>query len=460
MNSFRDRYRLLKLKKVSYLIFSLSIINYQLLFTSCTKEDTTTPIFKNPVVEIISTYSTDNQTGETNVSLSEVFQNITEAGVVWSDKPNPTTNDNRISQNDLKTDQDFRFVLPNLQKGKTYYLRGFYRLNNETVYSTEARFTQSYDGSWRRLPSPELTEYEYISPDDITNISGFGGNVIVYCYKVNRLTQNSIQQGYYKESGGWNVSFYGNRQPTNPPLRRMIYNRIYAEFKNGADVLSWYGAGYQEIPQNRGRVYNKLMYILESSGVWEPYPGADARVSSFGIGKYPYVLENLPNGKLWRFDASVLKWNDWGKVPTTKPAKLIALDAGERAFVLVEPENATEAVREMYEYLPNENRWERKADFIGADRRQSVGFVVNNRVFFGLGQSTRDLSTLRDIWEYDVAKNEWKKATDYPGGGTINNFAIGNTGTGLIGFGQQHRRTSIGGDDYRQTNDFWAFKPQ
>jgi hypothetical protein len=437
-----------------------SLITISVFAFCCTKEETTTPIFKKPVVEIISTYSTDAQTSETNVSLLEVFQRINEAGVVWSDKPNPTTNDNRIGQNDLNTDQDFRFVLPNLQKGKTYFLRGYYRLNNETFYSTEAQFTPNYDGSWRKLTSPEINTNEYISPDDVYNTSGFGGNIIVNCYKVNRLTQNSVLQAYYKQVDDWNINYYGNRQPTTPTPRPMIYNRIYTEFKAGADLLSWYGAGYQELPQNRGRIYNKLMYILESNGVWEPYPGADARVSSFGIGKYPYVIENLPNGKLWRFDASILKWNDWGKGPSTKAAKLIALDAGERAFVLVEPENAAEAVRELYEYLPNENRWERKADFIGADRRRSIGFVVNNRVFFGLGQSTRDLSALRDIWEYNVAKNEWKKVTDYPGGGTVNNFVIGNTGTGLIGFGQQHRRTSVGGDDYRQTNDFWAFKPQ
>ncbi len=438
----------------------LLILHLTFFAFSCTKEETATPIFKNPVVEIISTYGINAQTGEANLSLSEVFQNIAEAGVVWSDKPNPTINDNRISQVNITSDQDFTFLLPNLQRGKIYYLRGFYRLNNEVVYSTETSYTQNFNGVWTKLPSPELDQNEYISPDDVVNISGFGGNVIVFCYKVNRLTQNSIQQGYYKASQGWNIVSYGNRDRPTPPPRRMIYNRIYTEFKSNENTLSWYGAGYEELPQNRGKIYSKLMYILESSGVWEPYPGADARVSSFGIGKYPYVIENLPNGKLWRFDASTLKWNELGKSPTTKVAKLIAFDAGERAFVLVEPESGAEAVRELYEYLPDENRWERKADFIGADRRNAVSFVVSNRVFFGLGQSTRNLSALRDIWEYDVNKNEWKKATDYPGGGTVNNFAIGNTGTGLIGFGQQHRRTSVGGDDYRQTNDFWAFKPQ
>jgi hypothetical protein len=438
---------------------NIALVHLLFFIFSCTKEETTTPIFKSPVVDIVSVYSTDNQMGEANIDISEVFQTVTEVGVVWSEKPNPTTGDNRVAQDNVKSDQDFTFVLPNLQKGKTYYLRGFYRLKDETVYSAETQFVQNYDGSWRKLPSPELTSNEYISPDDVINVSGFGGNVIMYCYKVNRLTQNSVQQGYYKAYGDWNVNFFGNRQPAPTRLRPMIYNPIYTEFQGGASLLTWYGAGYQEMPQNRGRAYNKDMYILESNGVWEPYPGADAKVSTFGIGSFPYILENLPNGKLWRFDYSRLKWDDWGKVPTTKAAKLIAFDAGEKAFVLVEPENPNDPTRELYEYLPNEKRWNRKADFVGEDRRNATAFVVSNRVFFGLGQATKDLRGLRDVWEYSISKNTWQKATDYPGGGTVNNLAIGNTGTGLIGFGQQHRRTSVGGDDYRQTNDFWAFKP-
>ncbi len=431
-----------------------------LILSACSKVDTIPAVFKNPTVEIISAYSIDDKTGEVNLDISEVFQTIPQMGVVWSDKPNPTTSDNRLTQDNIKADQDFTFVLSNLQKGKTYYIRGYYTLNNETAYSSEMQFVQNYNGMWVKLPSPELNADEYISADDIFNTGGYGGNIIINCYKVNRLTQNSVLQSYFKSFGQWNPSYYGNRNAPTPPPRQMVYNPIYAEFQGGADAYSLYGAGYQELPKNRGRLYDKAMQILESNGRWESYPGADARVSSFGIGSYPYVMENLPNGKLWRFDFSVLKWNDWGKVPTTKAARLIAFDAGERAFVLVEPENTVDAVKELYEYLPNEKRWERKADFMGEDRRNSTGFVTNNRIFFGLGQATKDLRGLRDIWEYSVTKNTWQKVADYPGGGTVNNFAFGNTGTGFVGFGQQYRRTSIGGDDYRQTNDFWQFRPQ
>ncbi len=440
-------------------IYYPSFISLFVIF-SCTKEETTTPVFKNPVVEIVSVYSTDDKTGEAAINFSEVFQSVPEMGVVWSDKPSPTINDTRLSQQDVKTDQRFSFVLSNLQKGKTYYVRGYYTLKGETTYSDEIQFTQNYDGMWIKLPSPELGTNEYISPDDIFNTGGFGGNIIINCYKVNRLTQNSVLQTYFKNFVQWNASNYGNRNQPNPAPRPMIYNRIYTQFQAGADLFSLYGAGYQSVLQNKGKFYNKIINILESNGNWESYPGADARLSSFGIGSYPYILENLPNGKLWRFDFSVLKWNEWGTVPAKKAARFIALDAGERAFVLVEPESTNDPAKELYEYLPTEKRWERKADFPGGDRRSSVGFTVNNRLFFGLGQSTRDLSALRDLWEYVVATNTWKKAGTYPGGGTVNNFAIGNTGTGFVGFGEQHRRTSVGGDDYLQTNDFWLFRPQ
>ncbi len=464
MNLFIQNYKLHKSKIIKWLLFPLmGSCCFIFLFSitvSCTKEDTTTPVFKSPLVEVVSVYSTDGQTGEANVTFSEVFQTVPEMGVVWSEKPTPTLNDSRLSQQDVKTDQNFSFVLSNLQKGKTYYVRGYYTLNGETTYSTEIQFTQNFDGRWLKLPSPELGTNEYISPEDVYNTGGYGGNIIINCYKVNRQTQNSVLQSYFRGFNAWNPTYYGNRNAPPPAPRPMIYNRIYTQFQGGANLLSLYGAGYQEISQNKGKFYNKIINILESNGNWESYPGADARLSTFGIGNYPYVLENLANGKLWRFDYSVLKWNDWGTVPVKKAARFIALDAGERAFVLVEPESANDPAKELYEYLPNEKRWERKADFPGGDRRSSIGFAISNRVFFGLGQSTRDLSTLRDIWEYDVANNVWKKTADYPGGGTVNNFAIGNTGSGFIGFGKQHRRTSVGGDDYLQTNDFWLFSPQ
>jgi hypothetical protein len=436
------------------LVLSLSIIYFQLFITACTNDEAR-PIFKNPVIEFISVYSTDNQTGEVNINLSEVFQTVPEVGVVWSDKANPTVSDNLVFDKNVKSDGNIRFDLPNLQKNKTYFIRGFYKFNDQITYSTEAQFVQNYDGTWKRFISPgDVSPDEYISPEGAFLIDG--PSFFFGCQKVNRLTEKSTGQLYYE--GEWNPRF--GREYTSPVYRQMIYNLFSTSFRSGNDVFTLYGGGYQQLPQNRGRIYRKSICISPTGCGWADYPGADCYTTAFGIGSEAYVLENRANGTLWQFNTTILKWFAINKVPVNEPSKFITFDTDNRAFVLVEPENINSPAKELYEYLPNENRWQRKADFVGEDRRKSSGFVVKDRFFFGLGEATKDGRGLRDIWEYVVSENRWQKTTDYPGGGTINNLSIGNNTIAVVGFGQQYRRTSVGGDDYRQTNDCWIFKPQ
>jgi hypothetical protein len=425
------------------------------LLTACTNQQTIPAVFKNPVVEIVSTYSVSETGGEVILSFSEVYQSIPEVGVVWADKANPTIVDKSQSEKLLKEDSEYTFSMPDLQKNKTYYIRGYYKLDDKIVYSKEIVFVQNYSDFWTKIPSPQLNANEYVSPDDIV-AKDYGNNF--RCYKVNRLTNNSVLMGYYKYDNGWNPIYIGNQLDPNPAPRAMLYNPIYVQFESATKLLSLYGGGYQRLPQNRGQVYKRAMYILESEGAWEPYAGADARTSTFGIGKSPYILENLPNGKVWTIDFKTLKWVTLGQVPTTKPARLITFDIGERAFVLIEPESPTDLSHEFYEYIAPENRWKRLADFAGEPRRSSSGITIGDKVYFGLGLSIKDLRPLRDIWQYNIGTNTWTKKTDYPGVGTVNNFVV-NDYVGYVGFGQQYKLSSVGGDDYKQANDLWQFTP-
>ena len=426
------------------------ILALLLLASGCTNE-AAQEIFKKPSVEIISAYAVSETIAEASVDVSDVVQEIGTIGVVWGEKPNPTTADRQLTANKITTSQLVNFVLPNLQSGKTYFLRAFYVVDGETVYGSELSFLQTISGEWRRLSSPPLNADEYIYP----------GNTIytltsqsMRCFKVNKITGLCVPQEYYREFGQWNPGFFG--PPPAPPKPQPL---LYSPILCGFDGLTLYGGGYSYITRDRV-VYQRAMFILESNGRWEPYPGAEAATSSFGIGKFPYVLENLPNGKMWRFNFSNLSWTDLGRCPFNKPARYVSLDIGERGFMLVEPQNWQEPVRELYEYLPVENKWVRRADFPGENRRRSTSFSIGNRAFFGMGQSATDYRGLRDLWEYDAKADSWKKTTDYPGSGTVNTMAVGYNTTANIGFGQQARRTSVNAEDYRTSTDFWQFRPR
>ncbi len=439
-------------------VLNLSFFTIRYLFlifvaVACSNQETVPAVFKNPNVEVVSVYSISETDGEATVSFSEIYQSIPEVGVVWAERSNPTIVDQSQLQQSLKKDTEYTFSLPNLKRNKTYYVRGYFKINNEIKYSEEVQFVPNYSDVWTKVPSPLLGPNEYISPDDVI-ATDYGNNF--KCYKVNRLSNNSELQTYFRNNGGWNSNPFTTRP--NPLPRAMLYNPIYIQFESANKMLSLYGGGYQLLPQNRGQIFKRAMYIFESDGTWEPYTGAEARTSVFGIGKFPYVLENLANGNVWTFDFRVLKWVSVAKVPTTKPARLITFDVGERAFLLIEPESPTDLKHEFYEYIAAENRWKRHADFVGEPRRNSSGITIGDKIFFGLGLSVKNAKPLRDIWQYQIDTNTWTKKTDYPGIGTVNNFVV-NDYIGYVGFGQQYKLSSIGGDDFKQANDLWQFTP-
>ncbi|MCU0338574.1 MAG: hypothetical protein MUE30_01725 [Spirosomaceae bacterium] len=414
-------------------------------------------IFKQPSVETISAFATSDNTAEINIVIADLSQPAKEVGVVWAERTNPTLNDNTDNVTQVENEQAISFEARNLQSGKTYYARAYHKYDNEVIYGNEITWTQTLTNEWRRLPSPDLATGEYIYDGDV--IFGGTGGDILNVKRINAFTNQAFNEAYYVGFFQWNPSFFGNR-PEVPRPFEPTFNPINATFRNAADVLlTLYGAGYRLAPRN-SRIYVRNMSILESNGNWEPYPGAEAPTASFGIGQYAYALENLPNGKLWRFDYSVLKWQTVASFPVNVPARYLSVDAGERAFVLVEPTDENSATKELYEFIPTQNQWVRRADFVGSNRRNGAGFALNGRVYYGLGQAPQGGAGLRDIWEYNPATNTWRKTADYPGGGTVSVLAVPTTSGVFMGFGKQARQTSVGGVAYRNVSDFWRFRPR
>ena len=425
------------------------------LASGCTNE-AVQAVFKSPTVEIVSAYAVAETVAEATVDVSDVFQNISIVGVVWSEKTNPTTADRQLTVEKITTPQLVNFLLPNLQSGKTYFLRSYYVLDGKTIYGTEFSFTQMLSGEWRRLSSPKINADEYMYANNtIYTLTGES----MTCFRVNKTTGLAVPQVYFRGFDAWNPTFFG-REPLPPKPAPLLYSPIFCNFEGVPDDYTLYGGGYSKITRDR-TLYQRAMFILQVNGRYTPYPGAEVGTSSFGIGKFPYVLENQPNGKLWRFNYdNTLSWTDLGRCPFNKPARFISFDIGERAFMLVEPENWQDPVRELHEYLPAENKWVRRADFVGENRRRSTAFVIGRRAFFGMGQSASDYRGLRDLWEYNPTSNSWRKAADFPGSGTVNTMAVGYNTTANIGFGQQARKTSVNAEDYRTAVDFWQFQPR
>lgn len=429
-----------------------------LVLLSACQNNEVPAVFKKPVIETLSAFATDNSTSEINVVLAEVFQPVEEAGIVWSEKPMPSITDNTDRVTDINEDQMLTFEIRGLQGSKKYYARAYYKINGEVTYSNEIGWEQVFTNEWRRLTSPDLNPDEYLYEGDVVTRTDFG-NPIMYCKKINQFTNQALNQTYFIDINAWNPTFWGNRDQVPKPFEA-TFNPINAGFRDVNNApLTLYGAGYRLAPRNT-RIHLRNMFILESNGNWEPYPGADAPTGSFGIGRYAYVLEQLPSGKLWRFDYSVLKWTDVSSFPLNTLARYVSIDVGERAYILVEPTDESTPTKELYEYLPTQNQWIKRADFAGSNRRGGVGFAYNGRLYYGLGQAPAGGTGLRDIWEYNPTTDTWRKTAEYPGGGSVNLMAINTPFGVLMGFGKQTRQSSVGGVSYRNSNDFWRFRPR
>lgn len=103
----------------------------------------------------------------------------------------------------------------------------------------------------------------------------------------------------------------------------------------------------------------------------------------------------------------------------------------------------------FFEFDPITNTWTQKADVPGPPRIGAVGFSLNGKGYFGLGQGY-----LKDFYEYDPATDTWIQKADLGeiGLGNAVAFTIGNKG--YVGTGNG---IGMEADDY--TRSFYEYNP-
>jgi hypothetical protein len=416
-------------------------------------EDTIVVPRSKLLVSIGSTYALSNTVAEISVLTSQNPLNVNEIGVVWATKSNPTTADNRQSVGGINNVQSYALKLENLTPGAIYYLRAYYVYEGVISYSSdEILFTQNYDPNWSPLPSPTIDPGSYV-------LSGggifYGGNGGITFYAVDKTTNIAKNVYFYPGTDQWEVRYYNSYALQNVQMR---FEPFTANFSFSSTKLTLIGGGYTKEP-NGNKFYLKDFRFAGISGyVWYPsYPGANVTTTNFGIGQYPYVLENTTKGKLWRFNITRSEWDEVGTVPVAKEAKFVCFDIGDRAFVLPEPDDWNNNLDGFYEYLPNTNQWKPMAAFKGENRRRALSFVYNGKLYYGAGQSTKTLKGLRDIWEYNPTTNTWRPFATYPGTGTVNLVTLMINNILYIGFGQQVVTNENKGEGFTDVGDFWKF---
>ncbi|WP_337041652.1 hypothetical protein [Emticicia sp. 17c] len=131
----------------------------------------------------------------------------------------------------------------------------------------------------------------------------------------------------------------------------------------------------------------------------------------------------------------------------------------EFGFMLLESENEKIKTKEFYQYDADNDTWIKKADFPGEDRFEGVMFGVDDKIYYGLGQSKTQPKGFRDIWQYDPVTDKWANFATYPGSGNIKVSTAKVSGKTYIGFGYYIGTTKINTEKYIGVSDFWEFVP-
>jgi N-acetylneuraminic acid mutarotase len=97
--------------------------------------------------------------------------------------------------------------------------------------------------------------------------------------------------------------------------------------------------------------------------------------------------------------------------------------------------------------------WKQLPDFPGHSRFEATGFVLNGKLYIGLG--SQGSVFYDDFWEYDPATGAWTQKADYPGGEQHSATGFELNGKGYIGFGSNATGELY---EYDAANDAWTQK--
>jgi hypothetical protein len=438
----------------------ISLFIFLLIFSSC--KDIEKPL-EEPLPEIFLTSIIADKTqtkSEVKGEIAGLRENSEdEFGVVYSEKPSPTVSDNKQTLRSQKG--GFLVNIEGLKPSNNYYFRAYLKVGEKIYYSNELIGNQLYDSRWTRfadLPDafPYYTGTLFFNVNDFLTLvnaeDNTSGSVPFLSYSFD-YSGDQIPVGGFVLT--WNVNKYY-------PLTILTGVKNMFVLKSSKDRI-FIGGGFS-INENLAnpKVYNKRFWFfpipvlpkVEENN--ESIP-AEGETLGMTIGSRMYVVETRSNGGLWEFAS--LTWDKKKNTIFQNIGQTVTFATNKNGYLLSESKNSTIKGGDLYEYTPESDSWQKKAQFTGEERTDGIGFGLNGKCYYGWGKSKKTKRALKDIWEYNPATNLWKSIGFYPGNGNI--LLVSTTGfdAAYIGLGYQSTINSIEGTDISGVKDLWIFRP-
>ena len=268
------------------------------------------------------------------------------------------------------------------------------------------------------------------------NIIGFQGVQTTSYYSTNDTIKVKIPDGaqtgiislrvYSKETQSKDTLFIITGKYTR--MKPMPIGRINA-FSFNIDGKGYIGTGTGSNRLDDLWEYNPNLDSWEKKN---PFPGGKRRETfCFVINGKAYIgggtnTEDYSSSKeFYEYNPADNSWIRKADFPRVNYSNnTVGLSLNNKGYVIT-----GEFSKQVWEYNPLNNTWVMKKDFPGLSRSSASGFVINDKIYIGLGNHGGN-PRLYDLWEYEPLQDTWiQKASlpEYLGHNAVG-FSIGNKG--------------------------------
>jgi hypothetical protein len=258
---------------------------------------------------------------------------------------------------------------------------------------------------WTRLQVPQMDNYPYNNPNGNAIIVPVNGEV--YC-----LSGDLYEVGF-------KLNLTTKRwEPFSDP------HDMFLAFAGGFQYLFSYQEkfyyGFQM--DNGGEEHvRSLDPVTGARGVVADFPGTPvARPTAFRVGSKGYVIGGSVNdialNQFWEYDFITNQWTNKGALPGGPRANAVTFVLNNKVYFGMGHDylnfNGQSIKRYKTDWLEMDPASGGvaaiKAPFPGTKKEYINGFTINDKFYIGTGQSGDD------FWEYNPANNKWTQKTDCP----------------------------------------------
>jgi hypothetical protein len=269
--------------------------------------------------------------------------------------------------------------------------------------------------------------------------TGFPTNVYPYTDYTSSSIIMTVNQDIYLLAGS--VMEYTYR--FNTTTRKFEPHTFTAPGAGGFSSIAF--GGYQPFFSYGSKIYSGSSDFDPSgffstdpiTGLSQPlqnYPGTyEYRPISFTVGNKGYVISGYTASqtcRVWEYDFAANTWTNIGSSPLGKRKGGVAFVVNNKVYMGLGYElinfNGQEVRlnrNDWIEYTPGASYHAVRANFPGAGRSFALGFTINNSLYLGFGSNS---TRLKDFWKYNPNTNTWTQQAGWSGAYDENNPNAGS----------------------------------